>query len=185
MGARGSLDPSIIDNQTEALKSEKFLIVETNFKIYAYTSSPLYLAIFKLFLRVEYAFPDMIVATLNRSSLQRAFEQGITAAQILLFLSSHAHLTARQHKQAMQQNLMQNAAGSAYFEYGAGGTRQRRKETGGEPKEVAEVSIADLFGLSTASGTRAAINGKSVSSCSPSSSVADSSADMIPPNVRQ
>ena len=49
--------------------TEKFLIVETNFKVYAYTNSKLYLAILKLFLRVEYAFPNLVVATLNRSNL--------------------------------------------------------------------------------------------------------------------
>jgi len=51
------------------VSTEKFIIVETNFKVYAYTSSKVYLALLKLIMRVEYAFPDLIVASLTRSNL--------------------------------------------------------------------------------------------------------------------
>jgi len=63
----------------ETGNSEKFIIVETNFKVYAYTRSKIYLSLLKLIMRVEYAFPNLIVATLTRSNLYPAFERGITA----------------------------------------------------------------------------------------------------------
>ena len=56
-------------DQSEASKQDKFIIVETNFKLYAYTSSKLYQALLKLFVRVEYAFPNLIVGSLTRRSL--------------------------------------------------------------------------------------------------------------------
>lgn len=53
----------------DSTSSDKFIIVETNFKVYAYTRSKVYLALLKHLMRVEYAFPDMIVASLTRTAL--------------------------------------------------------------------------------------------------------------------
>jgi hypothetical protein len=75
-----AIDSSLVDGDTSQNNSEKFLIVETNFKVYAYTSSKLHLAILKLFLRVEYAFPNFVVATLARSNLQNAIKRGISSS---------------------------------------------------------------------------------------------------------
>jgi transcription initiation factor TFIIH subunit 4 len=60
--------------------------VESNFKVYAYTSSPLYYAILKLFMEERYRFQNLIVGSLTRASLKEAFKKGITAAQIMGFL---------------------------------------------------------------------------------------------------
>jgi len=91
-------DTSILDTTVSQQPLDKFLIVETNFKIIGYTSSLLYRALLKLFVRVEYIFPNLIVGTLTRKSLQRAFQRGITSDQILHFLESHTHTTARLNK---------------------------------------------------------------------------------------
>ena len=76
-------------------------------------------------MRVEYAFPNLIVATLTHTSLQPAFERGITAKQIIEFLESHAHVNARLNKLAMKQNLgigVANVAESrSYFDYTSAG----------------------------------------------------------------
>jgi transcription initiation factor TFIIH subunit 4 len=85
----------------DATNSEKFIIVETNFKVYAYTRSKVYLALLKHLMKVEYAFPDLVVANLTRKALQPAFERGITSKQIIDFLESHAHVNARLNKLAM------------------------------------------------------------------------------------
>lgn len=65
------MESQIIEDEARAQRAQqdKFIVVETNFKVYAYTSSKVYLALFRLFMRVEYAFPNMIVATLTRSNL--------------------------------------------------------------------------------------------------------------------
>jgi transcription initiation factor TFIIH subunit 4 len=66
------IDSSLLDLSTASSK-DKFLIVETNFKVYAYTSSPIYRELFKRFMRVEYTFPNLITATITRDKLQKAF----------------------------------------------------------------------------------------------------------------
>jgi transcription initiation factor TFIIH subunit 4 len=54
---------------SKGANSDKFIIVETNFKVYAYTKSKVYLALFNKFMRIEYAFPNLVVATLTRTAL--------------------------------------------------------------------------------------------------------------------
>lgn len=48
---------------------QKFIVVESNFKVYAYTDSLLYRAILKLFMREDYRLPNLIVGMLTRESL--------------------------------------------------------------------------------------------------------------------
>ena len=78
----------------------------------------------KHLMKVEYAFPDLVVASLTRKALQPAFERGITSKQIIDFLESHAHVNARLNKLAMQQNLLGGnitggggAPADGYFDY--------------------------------------------------------------------
>ena len=82
-------------------EKQGFIIVESNFKVYAYPSSPLYQAILKLFMDENYRFQNLIVGMLTRSSLKEAFKKGITAAQIMGFLTKHAH------PQTLKQNFLQ------------------------------------------------------------------------------
>lgn len=65
--------------------------MESNFKVYAYTDSPLYRAILKLFMKEEYRFSNLLVGILTRESLNEAFKKKITAKQIMDFIQSHAH----------------------------------------------------------------------------------------------
>eukprot|EP00250_Pteridium_aquilinum_P011836 c20340_g1_i1 orf=78-1457(+) len=70
---------------------EGFLIIETNFRLYAYTSSKLQIQILRLFARIEYLLPNLAVGSLNKESIQTAFASGITADQIITFLQQNAH----------------------------------------------------------------------------------------------
>jgi transcription initiation factor TFIIH subunit 4 len=55
------------------LETEKgYIIVETNYRIYAYTSSPLNISILSLFANLKTRFPNMLTATLTKSSIQQA-----------------------------------------------------------------------------------------------------------------
>ncbi|RVW95841.1 RNA polymerase II transcription factor B subunit 2 [Vitis vinifera] len=58
-----------------------FVVVETNFRLYAYSSSKLHCEILRLFSRVEYQLPNLIVGAITKESLYNAFENGITAEQ--------------------------------------------------------------------------------------------------------
>lgn len=71
--------------------SEGFVVVETNFKVYAYTSSKLQTEIIRCFARLEYQLPNLVVAALTKESVNTAFGSGISAEQIISFLRKHAH----------------------------------------------------------------------------------------------
>lgn len=68
-----------------------FVILETNYRLYAYTSSPLQIAVLDLFTDLTSRFPNLCTGQLSRTSIRKALENGITADQVILFLTSHAH----------------------------------------------------------------------------------------------
>ena len=68
-----------------------FIVIETNYRIYAYTSSLLQIAILQLFCRLSTRYPNMVAGKITRESIRRAVSMGITAEQIIVFLSTHAH----------------------------------------------------------------------------------------------
>jgi len=76
---------------TSSETSKGFIVVETNFRVYAYTDSSLELALVRLFADMLYRFPNMTVALITRESAREAFRGGITANQIITFLNLHAH----------------------------------------------------------------------------------------------
>jgi transcription initiation factor TFIIH subunit 4 len=72
---------SFFENQ----EGYKFLIVETNFKIYAYTNSAIEKAIIEFLFEIEYIFPGLIIAHITRKSMRNVFKKGITGAKVKLF----------------------------------------------------------------------------------------------------
>ena len=68
-----------------------FIIVETNYRVYAYTSSLLQIAILQLFARFSTRYPNMVAGKITRESIRRAVGMGITSDQIISFLTTHAH----------------------------------------------------------------------------------------------
>ncbi|KPP68938.1 general transcription factor IIH subunit 4-like [Scleropages formosus] len=68
-----------------------FIIVETNYRLYAYTNSELQIALVALFSEMLYRFPNVVVAQVTRESVQQAIANGITAHQIIHFLRTRAH----------------------------------------------------------------------------------------------
>lgn len=76
---------------TSQRPSEGFLIIETNFRLYAYTASKLQIQILRLFARIEYQLPNLTVGIINKESVNTAFASGITAEQIITFMQQNAH----------------------------------------------------------------------------------------------
>lgn len=68
-----------------------YLVIETNYRIYAYTTSELQISLLNIFSDIEGRFPNMVVASISRSSVRRAFLKGIGAEQIISFLKQHCH----------------------------------------------------------------------------------------------
>jgi len=83
---------SLISELFQALPQEQggYIVVETNYKVYAYTRRPLQLAILQLFVRLKGRFADMAYGQLTAASVQAAYERGITASQLAAFLRNHA-----------------------------------------------------------------------------------------------
>ncbi|XP_072024475.1 general transcription factor IIH subunit 4-like [Amphiura filiformis] len=80
-----------ISNVSSDSHRDGYIVIETNYRIYAYTQSELQIEILGLFCQMLYRFPNMSVATLTRESVQSAISNGITAEQILHFLRTHSH----------------------------------------------------------------------------------------------
>jgi transcription initiation factor TFIIH subunit 4 len=68
-----------------------YIILETNHRLYAYTSSPLQIAVLNLFVRLTSRFPNLVSGKLTKDSVQRAITYGITSDQIISYLATHAH----------------------------------------------------------------------------------------------
>lgn len=68
-----------------------FIVIETNYRIYAYTNNPLRMAILSLFTKMTTQYSNMIAGKLTKKSVQDAISQGITSQQIISYLTAHAH----------------------------------------------------------------------------------------------
>jgi transcription initiation factor TFIIH subunit 4 len=71
--------------------SKGFIIIETNYRLYAYTNSPLQIAVLALFTKFSTRYPNMVSGKVTRESIRRAITHGITSDQIISYLSTHAH----------------------------------------------------------------------------------------------
>uniref|UniRef100_A0ABM5FIS7 General transcription factor IIH subunit 4 n=1 Tax=Pogona vitticeps TaxID=103695 RepID=A0ABM5FIS7_9SAUR len=80
-----------ISGTTVDTHNQGFIVVETNYRIYAYTDSELQIALIALFSEMLYRFPNLVVAQVTRESVQQAIANGITADQIIHFLRTRAH----------------------------------------------------------------------------------------------
>jgi transcription initiation factor TFIIH subunit 4 len=67
------------------------LIVETNFKVYAYSNSDLHIDLLNLFAELNYRLPNLIVASLTERSIKTAYKTGIRKEQIVKFLNKNIH----------------------------------------------------------------------------------------------
>lgn len=78
-------------DKTKDISKPGFAIVETNYRVYAYTESPLQVALLALFVEMNYRFPAFCLGLLTRDSVRQALRSGITASQIINFLTINAH----------------------------------------------------------------------------------------------
>ncbi|GAP89394.1 putative RNA polymerase II transcription factor B subunit 2 [Rosellinia necatrix] len=77
------------------------IILETNFRLYAYVNSPLQIAVLALFVDLKYRFRGLVSGVLTRASIRRAVDMGITSDQIISYLATHAH--EQMHRVASSQ----------------------------------------------------------------------------------
>ncbi|OAY24793.1 general transcription and DNA repair factor IIH subunit TFB2 [Manihot esculenta] len=97
-----NLSVSLTDSSS---RKQGFVVVETNFRMYAYSTSKLHCEILRLFSRVEYQLPNLIVGAITKESLYNAFENGITAEQIISFLQQNAHPRVAERIPTVPENV--------------------------------------------------------------------------------
>ena len=105
-----------------------FIIVETNFKVYAYEPTEVQLAILDKFVNMSYRLPGLMCGDVDRDSVGRAFKKGITAEQLLTFLKTNSHPEMKMtfptavHKQITlwqsESERLQTHPGVVYGEFG-------------------------------------------------------------------
>jgi transcription initiation factor TFIIH subunit 4 len=96
---RANPSPSTPDQQG-------FILIETNYRIYAYTNSPLQIAILQLFCRIAVRYPNMVAGKITRDSIRRAVSMGITSDQIISFLATHAHPQMRKNNPVLPPTVV-------------------------------------------------------------------------------
>lgn len=94
------------DLPANSTASKGYIIVETNYRLYAYTSSVLQIAILNLFANLNRRFPNLVSGKLTKTSIQRAISYGITAEQIISYLTTHAHPQMQKSKQILPPTVV-------------------------------------------------------------------------------
>ncbi|GAA6017090.1 hypothetical protein JCM11491_003252 [Sporobolomyces phaffii] len=104
--------PPLLSTLHGQSESQGFLVLETNYKLYAYTSNPLQIAVMGLFAALKTRFANFVTGMITRESVRRGLENGITANQIISYLTTRAHPQmvalhqSRQGKHNEDQNLL-------------------------------------------------------------------------------
>ncbi|ETV65642.1 hypothetical protein H257_17692 [Aphanomyces astaci] len=88
---RPSKSPHLPPPTAAAADAHLLIVVETNFKVYAYTQSSLHIAMLSVFVDIVARLPNLAVGFLTRESIRSALSNGISAEQIYDFLMQHAH----------------------------------------------------------------------------------------------
>jgi len=70
---------------------DQFIVLEANYRLYAYTSSDLQISILSLFTKMKYRLPNLAVGVITRESIRAALMNGITASEVITYLQKYAH----------------------------------------------------------------------------------------------
>lgn len=92
-----SSDLSMATSRFQSQPSQGFIILETNYRLYAYTNSPLQIAVLNLFVHLKSRHANMVSGQITRESVRQALVNGIHADQIITYLMVHAHPEMKKH----------------------------------------------------------------------------------------
>jgi transcription initiation factor TFIIH subunit 4 len=82
------------------------VIVETNFHVTAYTSSPLHIRMLALFVDLHTRLPNMVHGTITRHSVSSALRKGVGARHMKAFLELYAHPSASKELPIIPTNIV-------------------------------------------------------------------------------
>ncbi|KAF2473156.1 RNA polymerase II transcription factor B subunit 2 [Lindgomyces ingoldianus] len=91
---------------TRGSASKGYIIIETNYRLYAYTSSLLQIAVLSLFTNLTTRFPNLVSGKLTKQSITRAVKLGISSSQILSYLTSNAHPQMQKNTPVLPPTVM-------------------------------------------------------------------------------
>lgn len=115
----GKTGPDSSSSSGSSPEPRGFIVLETNYRLYAYTSNPLRIAVLQLFTSIRARFPNLVVGVITRDSIKAALARGISAEQVIAYLSHHAH---PQMVLAAQAHADKEAAARGGSGGGGGGT---------------------------------------------------------------
>jgi transcription initiation factor TFIIH subunit 4 len=102
----GGLNTSSDSSSSNSSASQGFIIIETNYRLYAYTNSLIQIAIISLFCKLQHRFPNLISGKLTKESVHKAVSQGITSSQIISYLTTYAHPQMQKNKTFIPPTVM-------------------------------------------------------------------------------
>jgi len=79
------------ETENPVLQEEQGIVVESNFKVYAYTSSSLHVRLLGLFCRMVMRLPNLVVGHISAEEVLQAMKRGIQAENIVRYLEGAAH----------------------------------------------------------------------------------------------
>lgn len=82
-------------DEQKTSNGRKYLVLETNFKIYAYTSQSYEKSVLSLFSKTEIEFPNLVKACFDEASLMAAFNKGITGRQVIKYIQEYSDLVPK------------------------------------------------------------------------------------------
>ena len=91
---------------TSKAQNKGFIIVETNYRLYAYTNSLIQIAILSLFTKLQHRFPNLVSGKLTKESVHRAVQSGITSSQIISYLTTYAHPQMQKNNPPLPPTVM-------------------------------------------------------------------------------
>lgn len=87
----GGRDGDGADGEETNEEDKGFVILETNYKVYAYTNNLLRINVLGQFVHIRARFPNLVTGVITRDSVKEALTRGIGAEQIIMYLTHHAH----------------------------------------------------------------------------------------------
>ena len=93
------------------------IIVETDFKLYAYSNNSEYLeALLELFSEIKFRMPTLLVCSLEETKIREVYKTGIKPQQILSYLNNNTHKEVRRSRiQAMTEEEVRQIDSSFAF----------------------------------------------------------------------
>eukprot|EP01083_Nonionella_stella_P032488 88946_1 len=83
-----------------------FIIVETTFKVYAYTSSHLQIKLLSKFIQLDYRLPNLITGKITKQSVMDAVCKGILVDLIIDYLEQYAHKRMKEQEPILPINVV-------------------------------------------------------------------------------